>query len=395
MSAVFPSAARLAATGLAIAALVISALAALALVELDREAELHRDVIEGMHAKDSLEALRLQFTDLAHASRIVALAGGAEAAQTIERRAVEVEAELGYLAQHVSRDGAAEAFTHLRQSAAALSLQARSLAPLRTARGADAARAAIEGVDAAAGEAMAALERVLDARVSRINERTLDQIRVGETLRAYVSWLLAGSVVVLFGLFATYRWAMSREREAQKRIEHLAHHDTVTGLPNRALLADRLDQEVARARRGAAEFGLLMLDLDGFKEVNDRWGHAAGDRVLAIVGERARQCVRASDTVGRQGGDEFMAILPDTSSEGALAVAAKIVEALAMPYPLQRGQASLSASAGVGIYPKDGADPETLMRAADAALYVAKREGKNRVRAATVAEAAPAGEVAA
>ncbi len=382
-----PSAARLAATGLAIAAIVISALAALALVELDREAELHREVIEGLHAKDSLETLRLQLADLAHAARIVALGEDLQAAQTIEHRAVEVEAELGYLAQHAARGGAGDAFAVLRRSAVSLVLQARSIAPVRATRGADAARAASTGVNATTAEAMAALERLLEAHVRRINERTLDQIRVGETLRTYVSWLLAGSVLVLLGLFAVYRWAMSREREAQRRIEHMAHYDVVTGLPNRALLSDRLEQEVARARREASVFGVLMIDLDGFKEVNDRWGHAAGDRVLGIVGARARQCVRASDTVGRIGGDEFMAVLPDTSREGTLAVAAKIVEALAQPYSLEQGEASLSASVGAGVFPADGADPEALRRAADAALYEAKREGKNRVRGASDARA--------
>jgi diguanylate cyclase (GGDEF)-like protein len=210
---------------------------------------------------------------------------------------------------------------------------------------------------------------------------------VGETLRTYVSWLLAGSVLVLLGLFAVYRWAMFREREAQRRIEHLAHYDVVTGLPNRALLSDRLEQEVARARREAGVFGVLMIDLDGFKEVNDQWGHAAGDRVLGIVGARARQCVRASDTVGRIGGDEFMALLPDTSREGTLAVAAKIVEALARPYPLEQGDARLSASVGAGVFPDDGAEPEPLRRAADAALYAAKREGKNRVRGMSASDA--------
>lgn len=390
-----PSAARLAATGLAIAALVILALAALALGELEREAELHREVIEGMYAKDSLESVRLQLSDLALAARIAALAPDATAAQLIERRAVELDAELTYLSQHAARDGAGGAFAELRDASEALVLQARSIAGLRTARGTGAASASAAQAEATSAQAMTALERLLDARVRRINERTLAQIRAGETLRAYVSWLLAGSVVVLIGLFAGYRWAFAREREAQRRIEHLAHHDTVTGLPNRALLADRLEQHVARARRTGGGFALLMFDLDGFKEVNDLYGHPAGDRVLAIVGERARRCVRASDTVGRLGGDEFMAILPDATREGALAVAGKIVEALAQPYALERGQAALSASIGVGMFPGDGNDAEALQRTADAALYSAKREGKNRVRGAVAAETRPTAEAGA
>lgn len=385
-----PSATRLAAAGLAIAAAAILALAALALVELDREGELHREVIAGMHAKDSLEALRGQLADLAHASRIVALTGEAEAAQLIEHRAVEVDAELAYLAQNSAREATSGAFEDLRQAAAALSLRARSVMAVRASRGPEAARAAAAEARQAAAEATIALERTLEARANRINERTLAQIRVGETLRTYVSWLLAGSVMVLLGLFAVYRWALLRERESRRRIEHLAHYDTVTDLPNRALLADRLDQEVARARRGRNGFALLLFDLDGFKSVNDTWGHAAGDRVLAEVGARSRQCMRASDTVGRIGGDEFMAILPETSLSGALAVGEKILEVLARPYPVGAQAARLGASVGVGIYPEDGEDAEALQRAADAALYAAKREGKNRIRSAAQTAVRPA-----
>jgi diguanylate cyclase (GGDEF)-like protein len=155
------------------------------------------------------------------------------------------------------------------------------------------------------------------------------------------------------------------------------------------LLADRLEQETARARRANSGFAVLMMDLDGFKGVNDRLGHAAGDRVLAMVAQRARQCVRASDTVGRLGGDEFLAILPEATQEGAVAVAEKMVRALSEPYALGKGDARLGASVGVAMYPNHGPDAETVQRAADAALYEAKRGGKNRVRAAA-AVAAPA-----
>lgn len=387
-----PSATRLAAAGLAIAAAVILALSALALVELHREAELHREVIAGMHAKDSLEALRGQVADLAHAARIVALTGEPEAAQLIEHRAVELDAELAYLAQNAPREATQAAFEELRQACAALSLRARSVVAVRASGGAQAARAAAAEARQAASEAAIALERTLEARARRINERTLAQLRVGETLKTYVSWLLAGSVMVLLGLFGLYRWTALRERESQRRIERLAHYDTITGLPNRALLADRLEQEIARARRSRNGFAVLLFDLDGFKSVNDTWGHHAGDAVLAEVGLRSRQGVRASDTVGRLGGDEFMAVLPETSLSGALAVAEKLLFGLGLPYSVGEQSTRLGASMGVAIFPEDGRDAEALQRAADAALYAAKREGKNRIRTATQAAplAAPA-----
>jgi diguanylate cyclase (GGDEF)-like protein len=376
---------------------VIVALAALALGELEREGRLHRDVIAGTHAKDSLESLRVQIAELGLAARIVALSGDAEAAQRIETRAVEAEAELAYLQQYETLEGGRAGFDRLRQSVASLVLQARSVGALRAARGSQAALASAMAAEGAQRDALAALGSLLHSRTSHINQRTLDQIRLGETLRTYVSWLLAGSVVVLLGLFATYRWASLRERAARQRIEHLAHYDMVTSLPNRVLLADRLAQETARAMRGEQGYAVIMLDLDGFKGVNDRWGHAAGDRVLALVAQRARLCVRASDTIGRLGGDEFMAILPEATQAGAVQVADKIVRALAEPYPVETGQARLGASAGVALFPRDGADGEAVQRAADAALYKAKEEGKNRVRTASTeatAQAAAEGESA-
>ncbi len=223
---------------------------------------------------------------------------------------------------------------------------------------------------------------MLDVHRRRINEGTLAQIRVGDTLRTYVSWLLAGSIAVLVGLFAVYRWAKAREAGALRRIEHLAHYDTVTGLPNRALLGDRLEREIARASRDGGTFAVLIFDLDGFKAVNDTHGHAAGDRVLAQVGARARDCVRASDTVGRLGGDEFLAILPGASVEGATVAAHKLRAALQEPYPLDAATGHLTASIGASFFPGDGQDSETLQKAADDALY---RAGKNRLVMAGVA----------
>jgi diguanylate cyclase (GGDEF)-like protein len=219
----------------------------------------------------------------------------------------------------------------------------------------------------------------LESQSAGINNRMLAQLRVNDTLRTYVSWLLAGSAIVIVGLFGFYRWAKARENVAAQRIERLAHFDTLTGLPNRALLSELLAREVARAQRSERGFALLMLDLDGFKEVNDTWGHAVGDKVLAMVAERARHSVRATDTVGRLGGDEFLAILPEATHEGALQVAEKLRAALSEPYPLVSGSANLGASVGVSYFGEHGTESEALLRHADEALYEAKRRGKDRV----------------
>ena len=370
-----PTRAGLAAFGLAFAAITIVALALVARFELDREAQLHRDVIAGLALKDSLVLLRTQLSDLRHHARLAAASDSPEALQQVERRAVEVDAELRYLAQQASAADTRERFSALDDAARLLVVNARSAA----ARQRLAQPPAWGALDRTANEALLAVDRLLESQTRRINERTLAQIRVGEELRSYVSWLLAGSIGVLLGLFGFYGWAKVREESAGRRIAYLAHHDAVTGLPNRALLNDRLSQALARGQRSGEPFSLVLLDLDGFKALNDTLGHAAGDMALRQVAERARTCMRGSDTLGRMGGDEFLAVLPNTTAEGAGQVAEKVRAALAVPYELGGSVANMTASLGVSAFPMHGEDADALQRAADAALYQAKREGRDRV----------------
>jgi diguanylate cyclase (GGDEF)-like protein len=374
---------RLAATGLAVAALSIVALAYLVLSDLARESELHRAAIAAQQVKDSLETLRLELSEIRFAGRLAAATGDAKALETIGKRAAEMDTELGFLRERAARDAVLPTFDELARAARLLVSHAQSIGALRRDNRVDAALAAARDAERLATEANDALERSLVAQTERINERTLARLRVGESLRNYVKVFVAASMAALFLLFVAFRRARLREDGALRRVEYLAHFDLVTSLPNRALLMDRLAQETARARRGEQRFAVLLFDLDGFKSVNDTWGHAAGDRVLAMAAERARKCMRASDTVGRLGGDEFLAVLPETGEEGAFGVAEKLREALGAPYPLDKVEANIGLSVGVSLFPDHGADPEALQRAADAALYVAKREGKNRTKVAT------------
>jgi diguanylate cyclase (GGDEF)-like protein len=247
--------------------------------------------------------------------------------------------------------------------------------------------AAATEAERVASESAASLDQLLDARSAQINHKSLAQIHVGNTVRGYVAVALVLAMALLATVFGLYRAALARERRAMARIERMAHFDAVTGLPNRALLADRLAQEVARAHRSEQPFAVLALDLDGFKAVNDTWGHPAGDQALQLVAERCRKLMRASDTVGRLGGDEFLALLPETTTEGALNAAEKLRESLAEPYVIGSALARMSASIGIAVFPAHGSDAEALQRAADAALYEAKREGKNRVKVGTRAPA--------
>ena len=381
-------AARFVAAGLAAAAIAIVALAGLALAEVDREGRLHRDVIARLEAIDTGDTLRGNLVDLGHAARIAALTETDDAAQRVEQLAEDIETGLAQSGEHPLADGTDGArWNEFVQGARLAVMHARSVVTLRKERGPTPADAAARDAEQVAVQNAAALDALLDAESAQINRRSLAQIHVGNTLRIYVGVALVLAIFLLVTVFALYRAALRRERAAMARIEHMAHFDTVTGLPNRALLADRLAQEVARAHRGERPFAVLLLDLDGFKAVNDTWGHAAGDRALQLVAQRCGDVMRASDTVGRLGGDEFLALLPETTLEGANHVAEKLRSALAEPYVLGDAIARMTASVGLAMFPAHGNEPETLQRAADAALYDAKREGKDRVKVASRAAA--------
>ena len=171
----------------------------------------------------------------------------------------------------------------------------------------------------------------------------------------------------------------NERRKAEERVRHLAFHDALTELPNRRLFLDRLEHALAETSRYNRKLALLFVDLDGFKSVNDDYGHDAGDRVLLAVAGRLKICCRAADTVSRLGGDEFGIILSNVEEEAAaLQVAQRIVEDLAQPFGNIATQ--LGASVGVSLAPADGSEGWTLVKKADKAMYAAKRAGKNGVQ---------------
>ena len=161
-------------------------------------------------------------------------------------------------------------------------------------------------------------------------------------------------------------------------LESFALHDTLTGLPNRRLLFDRLALAIAHARRNSGAMAVMCLDLDGFKHINDTMGHDAGDALLRMVADRLVAAVRQEDTVARLGGDEFVIALSESSHADAVArLAEKVVQAVSKPYRIQGSDVHMTTSIGVGIYPTHGETVESLMKSADLALYETKRAGKN------------------
>lgn len=211
--------------------------------------------------------------------------------------------------------------------------------------------------------------------VGELNWGTLVNVLVILLVTAFFVWLLAGDL-----RSALLRLAQDNQRlqDSNTRIELLAHHDSLTNLPNRVLARDRLEQAIAAARRSGAPVAVLFLDLDNFKTVNDSLGHAAGDALLCDVADRLQSNVRDSDTVSRQGGDEFLIVLSQlTNEEDASAAAAKLLAALNQPMQVMGHDFTASGSIGIAMFPKDGNEVDTLLKNADLAMYRAKESGRN------------------
>lgn len=179
---------------------------------------------------------------------------------------------------------------------------------------------------------------------------------------------------------------ITERKASEERIRRIANHDPLTDLPNRSLFLERLQHEIKHASRTGLPLGLLFIDLDGFKKVNDSLGHASGDQLLQQVAMRISKCVRNTDTVARLGGDEFTVILTDvTNTTNIETIAAEIVDALCGPFILTAGEATISASMGVALYPRHSSTPAGLVSKADEAMYASKNAGRNQYRLATIA----------
>ena len=198
------------------------------------------------------------------------------------------------------------------------------------------------------------------------------EVTIEDSISPIHNWdsQVTGVVIVFHDVSATKAMAT--------KMAHLAQHDYLTNLPNRVLLNDRIAQAITLANRHHNHLALLFLDLDNFKHINDSLGHATGDKLLQSVTKRLKECVRDSDTVSRQGGDEFVILLAETkSSEDAALSAQKILDALQALHIVGKSEVHVTTSIGISIYPTDGLDAETLLKSADTAMYYAKEKGRN------------------
>lgn len=206
--------------------------------------------------------------------------------------------------------------------------------------------------------------------------------RVRHGLATYTPHFVDGQVRGIFVHVADVTPLKALEHElriAKAKAEEAAAHDFLTGLPNRVLLFDRIHQALEIAKRNKGLVALLSLDVDDFKKVNDTWGHTIGDQLLIEFASRLKRSLRATETITRMGGDEFLVLAPAMESEAQVEIlAGRILGRLSQPFELQEVKLSPTFSLGIAFYPRHGATPEALIASSDRALYVAKRLGKNR-----------------
>jgi diguanylate cyclase (GGDEF)-like protein/PAS domain S-box-containing protein len=255
----------------------------------------------------------------------------------------------------------------------------------------------------AVGKPMAEVFRIVDA-LSRETipspiERAMEQDRIGHLPSNSLLIRHDGSEIHIedsaspihdrigrpIGAVVVFR-DVSAGRALTQQIAHTATHDFLTGLPNRVLLSDRIERAIALALRHQKQLAILFLDLDGFKHINDSLGHPVGDKILQSIAQRLRRCVRTSDTVSRQGGDEFVVLLAELEPpEDAAHTARRILDALEEAHSIDGNDLHVTTSIGVSVYPEDGQDAETLIKNADTAMYQAKEAGRQGYKFFTAA----------
>lgn len=383
---------NIALAALLFAVVAISAVSTVAIVSAERLISINEKVLQTQRIIASLEAIRFHSTSLDAAERLYLITGSNQGAGDRRRAGVEIGAELKYLSakrndaalpseRFVQLEALAQSFLTLATKDAGSQSSGGLAASMESAR-TYADQALHEKLLAVTQQLLAHSRRTLDALES-------DQVMYGDKVRRLILALISSSAFILVFLYGTLNRLNREQRVAQARIAHQATHDSLTGLFNRAAvmehIATRLREPETEAALGG--FAILLLDLDGFKSINDSLGHDAGDRLLSEGGKRMKTVLRDSDYLARLGGDEFLVVVPQVSDqETARHVGQKLIDVLSAPFFIHVSSdtpaetAKVTASIGISMYPRDAQDRESLMKHADLALYVAKHGGRNQLR---------------
>ena len=374
--------------GIALAALVfavvaIAAVSTVAVVSAENLILTNEKILRAQRIVSSLESIRFNTVALDLGEQNFIITGNERDLGRYRSGGVEIEGELVYLAGKREENAALAAnFVDLDSWARQFIANEKKIVEARKSQGFAAAQAMVRehSGEELQEKLLALTHRLLTQAQRQQDSLEADQIQYGDKVRRLILALISSSAFILVFLYGTLHRLNLEQRAAQTRIAHQATHDSLTTLFNRPAVMDHISSRLRDAESEAAlgGFALLLVDLDGFKTVNDSLGHDAGDALLKEVARRARLQLRDSDYLSRLGGDEFLIVVPQVSDqETAGRVARKLIEVIAKPYLLGSDQAQVTASVGISLFPRDARDREALMKCADLALYQAKHVGRN------------------
>ena len=374
--------------GVALAALVfavvaISAVSAVALISAESLITTNEKALRMQRTVSSLEAIRFHSFAIDSSEQNYVITGKESDLTPYRAGIVEIEAEVAYLAGRRSEHPElARRFIELHEVARKYVADERRIVDARRIAGEPVAREMVKKQfgDASHDQLLQITYQLLVSARKQMEALEAEQIAYGDKVRRLILALISSAAFILIFLYGLLQRLSNAQRIAQAQFAHQAMHDSLTGLRNRPAVMEHIDKKLADGDEASlGGLALLLLDLDGFKAVNDNLGHDAGDALLKQAANRIEAALRDSDYVARLGGDEFLIVVPQVSDqETAERVGKKLVDAVGVPYMLTGNEVRVTASIGISLFPQDARDREALMKCADLALYEAKRAGRNR-----------------
>ena len=370
---------------LVFAVVAISAVSAVAIVSAENLITTNEKALRMQRTVSSLEAIRFHSFAIDSSEQNYIITGKESDLTPYRAGTVEIETEVTYLAdrrlEHPELD---RRFSELQKSAREYIVAERKIIDARRSMGEEAAIVMVKNHfgDARHAQLLQITYQLLVSARKQMDALEADQIAYGDKVRRLILALISSAGFILFFLYGSLRKLSVEQRVAQARFAHQATHDSLTGLHNRLAVMEHIARKLADGGHEASlgGFALLLLDLDGFKAINDNLGHDAGDALLKQVAARVEAALRDSDYVARLGGDEFLIVVPQVSDqETAERVGKKLVEVVGAPYMLAEKRSKVTVSIGISMFPRDARNREALMKCADLALYEAKHAGRDQL----------------
>ncbi len=378
---------NIALAALLFAVVAIAAVSTVAVVSAENLILTNEKILRAQRVISSLESIRFNVLALDIGEYGSIITGNERDLDRYRSAAMEIEGELAYLlGKRDENAGLAERFPTLNGVARQyIAGRQSTAADRRKSPGTAAIQPPVSdlGADQLREKLLALTHQMLAQSRQQQDGLEADQVLYGDKVRRLILALISSSAFILIFLYGTLRRLNKEQRAAQTRIAHQATHDSLTDLFNRPAVMEHISTRLRDAEAEAAlgGFALLLLDLDGFKAVNDSLGHDAGDELLKEVARRARHELRDSDYIARLGGDEFLIVIPQASDQATAGrVAQKLIGAISEQYSLGTERAKVTASIGIALFPRDAREREALMKCADLALYQAKHVGRNCVQ---------------